>query len=81
MAVKIRWNIGAFEALRRSPAVKARLAQEVAAVRGRLGDGYASGVEEGATRSRGYVMTETVEAMRDNAENHSLARALGGGGR
>ena len=75
----IRWNVSAFEEIRRSPAVNARLQQEVSRILGQVGEGYAGGVEAGATRSRGYVVTTTGEAIRDNAENHTLLRALGGG--
>lgn len=77
--MRIRWNIRAFEELRRSPGVEARLQQEVDRVLGQLPDGYEGGVESGATRSRGYVVTGDGDAARDNAENHSLLRALGGG--
>lgn len=81
--MKIRWNIAGFQAIRRSAGVDAHLQAEVDRIAARLPlgpDQYRHGVEAGKTRSRGFVVTATPEAMIDNAENHSLLRALGGGG-
>ena len=73
---RIRWRVRAFEEIRRSPGVDALLAKEVDRVVAQVGDGYASGVEPGKTRSRGYVVTASPEALRDNSENQTLLRAL-----
>lgn len=76
-----KWNMRGFEDLRRLPAVDALLEREVSRVMesagGAPGD-YAGGVERGKTRSRGYVVTSSAEAMRREAKTHSLLRALGG---
>lgn len=40
-------------------------------------EGYEGGVNPGRHRSRGYVVTTTWAAMRDEAKNHTLLRALG----
>lgn len=78
----IKWNLRGFEDLRRSPGVNALLNREVDRILegagGYPGD-YKGGVEPGRTRSRGYVVTNSVPAMRREAKDHALLRALGGG--
>lgn len=80
---KIRWNLDGFEEIRRSRETNRVLDEEVKRVLGEVGDfdevNYAGGVEEGSTRSRGYVVTISGKAIHDEAENHTLLRALGGG--
>lgn len=76
---RIDWNIKAFEDIRRLPGVDARLRKEVDARLAAAGDGYAGGVEPGRTRSRGFIVTATGKAMRDQSRNHTLQRVLGGG--
>lgn len=76
---RIRWKVAGFEQLRRSPELEAALQDEVDRVLGAGGAGYAGGVEAGSTRSRGYVVTATPEAIRDNAQRHTLLTLLGGG--
>lgn len=82
-AGKIRWNVKAFQDLRRSAAVEARLQKEVSRVLAEIGDvdgtNYVGGVEPGKSRSRGYVVTASPEAMIAEAEDHALIRALGSG--
>lgn len=78
-AGRIRWNVSAFEQIRRLPTVEDRLQAEVSKVLSQVGDGYEGGVEAGRTRSRGYVVTASEDARRDNSENQSLLRSLGGG--
>lgn len=81
----IKWNLKGFEDLRRSPAMARVLNEEVKAVLtavqgGDFGDDdYAGGVEPGRTRLRGYVVTASGKAIRREAEDHALLRALGGG--
>lgn len=77
--MKIKWNLSAFEEIRRLPGVDDRLDQEVTRILNGAGDGYDGGVEPGKTRSRGYVVTTNYKAIKDNAENHTLLRLLGGG--
>lgn len=78
-AGKIRWNIRAFQDLRRSSGVEARLKQEVDRVLADVGPGYDGGVEAGKSRSRGYVVTATNEAIVHEATDHALLRSLGSG--
>lgn len=76
---KIKWNLRAFEEIRRAPGVQADLAARAARVESAAGDGHASGVEPGKTRARGYVVTVTYDAVRRNARYHSLLKALDAG--
>lgn len=75
----IKWNVKAFEQLRNSPGVRADLERRVAAIAGQLPEGYESGVEQGKTRLRGYVVTADSEAMRHEATSNAMVRALGAG--
>ena len=75
---RIKWNVKAFEEIRRTSEVESALGEAVAQILGNVGtDGYAGGVESGASRSRGYVVTTTGDAIRAEAEDHTLLRALG----
>lgn len=74
---KIQWNLPAFEEVRRLPGVDAELRRYVDRALSQLGDGYDGGVEPGRTRSRGYIVTSTIEGIRDNAKNHSIIRVVG----
>lgn len=75
---KIKWNIPAFEAIRRLPGVDAALQEHVSGVLDDVGtDGYVGGVEPGKSRSRGYVVTRNYSGILDNEQNASLVRALG----
>lgn len=81
---RIRWNRAAFQQIRRSPEVERLLQETVNGVADRLpdlGDGahYDGGVEPGASRSRGYVVTTSGAAIREEAETNALLRALTSG--
>lgn len=49
------------------------------AVQGRAGAGYEVTTYVGVTRANASVYAATVEARRDNYENNTLLKALGGG--
>jgi hypothetical protein len=77
---KIKWNVKAFEAIRRLPGVENELQSEVDRVLASVGkDDYDGGVGDGRSRSRGYVVTKTAKAIRAEHKSHKLLRALGGG--
>lgn len=48
-------------------------------VQGRAGEGYAVNTYVGFDRAHAVVYAETPEAKKDNAENNTLLKALGGG--
>lgn len=75
--MKIRWNIRGFEDVRRLPGVEAKIRAEVDEVLAQAGEGYVGGVEPGRTRTRGYVVTATGDAIRREAQDHNLLRILG----
>ena len=69
------------DAIRTSPQMQAELRRLGQSIEAELGDGYESAVTPvtGKTyrqRSRLGVWTRTYEAIRDNAKNDSLTRAL-----
>jgi hypothetical protein len=73
---RIKWNMGAFQQIRRLDSVDAMLEDIVKHILDELGEGYEGDVRAGRTRSRGSVVTATVEAIIDNHTNDSLLRAL-----
>lgn len=79
--VKIKWKSGVFRELRTLPEVQAELARRGGRIAAAAGDGYdsESGITGGRGRARTAVFTATGEAVRDNARNHSLLRALSAG--
>lgn len=78
--MKIRWNLPAFEQIRRLPGVDAELSRFVTDALDSAGrDKYDGGVEPGRTRSRGYVVTKNLDGVVDNSRNHTLLRIIGGG--
>lgn len=78
--VKIRWNLPAFEEIRRTPEINAILQEHVERIVAATGhpEDYASGVEPGKTRSRGYIVTKTFAGIRREHKEHTLLRVLGG---
>lgn len=77
---RIKWNRNAFAEIRTSPETNAALKAIADDIREEVSDpldgGYASGVDPGRNRSRGYVVTTTLRAMRDESKDHTLLRAL-----
>ena len=78
--VRVKMNNGGVRAMLKSPGVNTLLMSHAEPIATRAGSGYAATLgTAGRTRNRAWVRTETFEAMRDNARNATLARALGGG--
>ncbi|NKY08943.1 hypothetical protein [Cellulomonas hominis] len=76
----MKWRRGAFAELRTDPAVMRELDSYAERIADAAGDGYeAKPAEEtgGRVRGRAAVVTTTLGAIRDNAKNHTLMRALG----
>jgi len=83
MATRIRWNLKAFETLRRDPNVSAELkrqADKIAANAGGETEGYVAVTGRGKTRNRAAVVTATEEAIKENQDENTLLRALGTSG-
>ncbi|MCG7284964.1 hypothetical protein MHY85_03125 [Cellulomonas sp. ACRRI] len=78
--IRVKWRNGAFADLRTEPAVMDELDAYAEHIAAAAGDGFEARMAEetgGRVRGRAAVLTTTTEAMRDNAKNHTLLRALG----
>lgn len=77
-ADRIEWNNAEFIALAKSPKVMAILTDQARQIARRAGDGYeAEAGTRGKTRGRAWARAHTAKAIRDNAKNATLLRALG----
>jgi hypothetical protein len=76
----IKWNLKGFEEIRRMPEVEDLLQAEVSRVLAEVNGDYDGGVESGASRSRGFVVTTSGDAIRQESEEHTLLRAISSGG-
>jgi hypothetical protein len=77
---KVKWHLRAFADIRYLPPVEREVAKKVWQVRmpaDAHGQGsYESGTEDGGDRVRGYVVTRDGAAIRAEAADHVLQRAL-----
>lgn len=84
---KFKWNLKGFEKLRRDGSAVDRVQEEIDRILGAIGPTqgeYKGDVSQGQGRGTlgraiGHVWTADAKAMADNARNHTLLRALGGG--
>lgn len=78
--MEIKLNPDGFKQVLKSPEVAAELERLAQTIAGRAGEGYevVAGTR-GTSRSRVFVRPATKQAVKDNAENDTLIRALGGG--
>lgn len=77
--VRIKWNRGVFAEIRTMPTVMAELDNLAEGIADRAGAGYEAEpaqVTGGRVRGRAAVITRTVEAMIDEARNHTLEGSL-----
>ena len=77
--VRVVLNRAAVRALLRSPEVKADLERRARSISAAAGPGNEVESEVGINRARAAVVTETVEAMLNEAKNRTLTRALDAG--
>jgi hypothetical protein len=77
--VKVVLNRSAVGALLRSPEVQADLKRRAAAIAAAAGPGNEVETEVGRARARAAVVTETGEAVHNEATKRSLTRALDAG--
>lgn len=76
--VKIKLNDAGFVELLKSQEIAAAVKEVAEQVAARAGDGYATDVYQAGTRVIASVYTETEEAMKDNLDNNTLLKAVGG---
>lgn len=76
MSIKIKFNLKAFEDIRRSEPVREEIEKHIDNIYVQLPDGYGEAVEQGHSRLRGAIWTEDYDAIVDNATNHTLLQLL-----
>lgn len=73
-----RLNSAAMQQYLKHPSVKAEMLRRAQAVANAAGPGYEASAIIGRTRARASVITATPAAIRGNARNQTLLRAIGG---
>ena len=77
---KIKWNNPAFREIRTLPAVDADMQSRADRVAAAAGSGYeAKRTANPRNRARAAVVTTSYRAIRENARNNTLLRALDAG--
>ena len=77
MAAKISWNRDAFRQIRLLPEVDADMQARAARVAAAAGSGYeAKRSDAPRNRARAAVVTTSMKAIRQNARDNTLLRAL-----
>lgn len=77
--VKVQMNHDVARAFLKSAVVGGLVKREADQIAARAGDGFASSTWVGDTRVIASVETESVQAIRRNARDNTLIRALRGG--
>lgn len=77
--VKFELNRAGVRALMQSHEAMSICKTYADAIGGRAGEGYEVSTHVGKTRANASVFAATWEARRDNYENNTLLKALGGG--
>lgn len=77
--VDIKLNHRGVRDLLRSSEVRRDLERRAAAIAASAGPGHRIESEDGPNRARAAVVTDTFEAMNDEATSRSLTRAIGAG--
>ncbi len=78
--MRVKWNVSAFEALRKDPAVEADVHRRARAVADAAGEGFEAFPSIPARRrARAAVVPVTVEAQIRNARDNTLLRSLDAG--
>lgn len=76
-SVTIELNDEGIQALLKSEEMKNLVDSLATSIANRAGEGYAHDIKMMDTRVIASAYTETTEAIRDNAENNTLLRAIG----
>lgn len=77
--IQVRMNSDNVREYLRSESVEAMLRAKAEAIAAAAGDGFVAESMIGQNRARASVRTDTVEAMRAEAESHLLSRAIEAG--
>lgn len=72
MAKPVRWNMKAFERVRRLPGVKADLRARADRIAEACGEGFVAASGEGKTRSRAAVIAASGRARRRNSTDNTI---------
>lgn len=75
---RIKLNDAGFVELLKSQEIADAVKEVADQVAAKAGDGYATDVYQAGTRVIASVYTETEEAMKDNLDNNTLLKAVGG---
>lgn len=79
-AMKIRYNIEAFEQIRRHPAIAGNIDARAERIAAAAGEGYEASPYEGKTRHRASVIATDYDAIRAEAKgNGKLLGAIDAG--
>lgn len=73
---RIKLNMAGFRELRNSPKVVADLTRRAEAVAASAGPGHKVDVNRGRDRARAAVITDTIDAAIDEAQDRNLTRAI-----
>lgn len=76
MSTKVKLNLAGFRELRKSPEMEAGLRDMARFIASGCGDGYFSDVYQAKTRAIASVYTGTSAAMKDNAKNNTILKAM-----
>lgn len=74
--VKFKYSRSGFNEFRKSPEVVEMLGEYADRIRGACGEGYFTEEKQMPTRAIASVYTGTYEAMVDNSDNNTIAKAV-----
>jgi hypothetical protein len=75
----LKLNRSIVRALLKDPGLERHLLAEAQLIAARAGDGYTASSRIGKNRARASVITDSFQAMRDEAKFGTLSKAAGGG--
>jgi hypothetical protein len=76
---ELKVNRKAIRDLLKDPALEKHLLSEAQLIAARAGDGYTASSRIGKNRARASVITDSFQAMRNEAKYGTLSKAAGGG--
>lgn len=77
--VQIVLNQAGIREFLKSPSVQSMLLQHANQIAAKAGEGFTADVQAGKRRAYGRVTAQTQTARRNNLDNNTLLKALGGG--